>query len=473
MKDYAIVGSGIGGSSIAALLNAKGYDVALFEKEPYLGGCSSTFEHRGFKYNTGATTLAGYEDGHVVKEILDEIGVKIDLIETDPSIVVMQNQKITPRYKNFEEFFEVLDTHYPHPNNREFWSLVYKINEEFYTLKNHYYSNENLYKKVKSLLSFFTLFTKFQSHIRANAFDFTNKLLRGLDQEYLDFLESQILIVAQAPLREINFFTAALSLGYTFRTNHYVVGGFESLFEAITKDIKDLHTNAEIIKITQEDEHFTLFTKNGYFKAKNIVLNSTVYESAKLFTQNEIKNYYNKYEHLNNFQSSFMLYMTIKSSKQFSHHYQIIEQEQIKYTLSKALFVSFSDAKDQKITPQGYYSITASIHIDLRFWNNKTTYKVKKQELENILKRIIMSNLKIEETEIIQCFAASPKTFAHYLNRSQLGGNAMSIKNFLPYLPSNDTPIKNLYNVGDSVYAAQGWPGVMLGVKNLKRLLGV
>ena len=58
MFEYAVVGSGVGGSSIAAMLQAKGHDVALFEKEPYLGGCSSTFSHEGYLYNTGATTLA-------------------------------------------------------------------------------------------------------------------------------------------------------------------------------------------------------------------------------------------------------------------------------------------------------------------------------------------------------------------------------------------------------------------------------
>lgn len=47
------------------------------------------------------------------------------------------------------------------------------------------------------------------------------------------------------------------------------------------------------------------------------------------------------------------------------------------------------------------------------------------------------------------------------------------MKNLLPKLPGNDTPFKGLYHVGDTVYAAQGWPGVMLGVKNLTKLLHV
>ena len=120
MVEYAVVGSGIGGSSIAAYLNAKGHDTVLFEKEPYLGGCSSTFMHKGYAYNTGATTLAGYQEGHIVKKMFDDIGFKPELISTDPAIIIMQNGKVTPRYRDLEKFLEALEQNYPHPKNRLF-----------------------------------------------------------------------------------------------------------------------------------------------------------------------------------------------------------------------------------------------------------------------------------------------------------------------------------------------------------------
>jgi phytoene dehydrogenase-like protein len=81
--------------------------------------------------------------------------------------------------------------------------------------------------------------------------------------------------------------------------------------------------------------------------------------------------------------------------------------------------------------------------------------------------------LKIDKKQIIHHMAATPKTFGHFINRTQLGGNAITMKNFLPKLPGNDTSVKGLYHVGDTVYAAQGWPGVMLGVENLRRILDV
>lgn len=473
MFEYAVVGSGIGGSSIAALLNAKGRSVALFEKESYLGGCSSTFTHKGYAYNTGATTLAGYENGFIVKEIFDEIGFTPNVIKTDPSIVVIQNKKTTPRYSDFEKFYDVLNSNYPHKNNRKFWELVYDINKEFYKISGHYYSNANIFAKTKSLLSFLPLFFKFQKYLRVDAYSYIDKFFEGIDEEYLQFLESQILIVSQAPTKEINFFTAALALGYTFNENNYAIGGLSAVFDGLTQDIKDLYTKCEVKYIKRFSTYFELHTNKNIYKAKKVILNATVYDSAKLFEDSKIKNYYKKYEKLNNYQSSFMLYMTIKSDKKFEHHYQLIKDKTFTHSLSKALFVSFSDANDNTIVGDGYYSITASIHTDLRFWEDKSTYKVQKKELQDILLQTIMNDLDIQKDEIVHSFCATPKTFHRYINRAQLGGNAITMKNLLPFLPSNDSPIDGVYNVGDSVYAAQGWPGVMFGVKNLKRLLDV
>lgn len=473
MIEYAVVGSGIGGSSIAAYLDAKGHETILFEKEPYLGGCSSTFIHKGYAYNTGATTLAGYQEGHIVKSMFDTIGFTPELVSTDPGIVIIQNGKTTPRYRDLEKFLVVLEQNYPHPKNREFWTLVHNIGTSFYSMQGHYYSTRSILKKLVSLTSFLPLLLKFQRHLRTNALDFIKDFYGDISQEYLQFLESQVLIVSQAKLEEINFFTAALSLGYTFNETHYVKGGFGKLFDAMTGSMKQVRRRTEITHIESKDDYFILHTKRDKIEAKNVILNSTVYDSGRLFEKESVKNYYKKYEKLNNYQSSFMLYMTIKSNKKYEHHYQLIQDKPYPHTLSNALFVSFSDQNDNTFAKEGHYSITASIHTDLRWWDNVRTYSMRKKELEGILLKSLCDILEIEEDEIVHYTAATPRTFKHYINRSQLGGNAITMKNFLPKLPGNDTSIKGLYHVGDTVYAAQGWPGVMLGVDNLRRLLNV
>ncbi len=473
MKEYAVVGSGVGGASIAAYLDAKGYDTVLFEKEPYLGGCSSTFEHKGFKYNTGATTLAGYENGQVVKEMFDAIGFTPQLIPTDPSIVIIQDNKAVPRYRDLDLFLEALQKHYPHPKHKEFWTLIHTIGKKFYAMQGHYYVNRGLVSKAMSLISYLPLMLKFQKHLRKNAHDFIKDFYGDITPEYERFLEAQILIVAQAYSKEINFFTAALSLGYTFNQTHYAIGGLGKVFEDMTVSMKDVRVKSDVKKIERKEGYFLLHTHKEAVKAKHLILNSTIYDSTDLFEDRPIKKYYNRYEELDNHQSSFMLYMTIKSDTDFAHHYQIIQEKTYPFTLSNALFVSFSDKHDDVIAPKGHYSITASIHTDSRWWDKKATYLLQKNQLKHLLLSSICDKLDIKDTDIVDVFAATPKTFKRYIKRSQLGGNPITMKNFLPKLPGNDTSIPNLFHVGDSVYAAQGWPGVMLGVANLRKLLNV
>jgi len=458
---------------MASLLDVHGHDVVLLEKEPTLGGCASTFKHGHYHYNAGATTLAGYHEGGVVRTLFDTINVQPKLIATDPAIVVLQGHNEIKRFSNVDQCIHEIQRSYPHPKHTEFWNLVYAIGQNFYPLKGHYYSNASLSKKLRSLLSMTPILKKFWPYLWKDARRFIHDFYGGISQDYCDFLDAQILIVAQSTSDHINFFTAAMALGYTFHETHYAVGGMGKLCESLTSRIHDVRTHTEVTSIHHEKDRFILKTNTDCLETKNLIMGTTHYESGKYFDTKKIQNYYHRYEKLNNHQSAFVLYLTLHSNRPFHHHYQIITQEIIPHTLSKALFISFSDKSDTDIAPQGFFSVTASIHTDARWWVNlePSRYRQQKKELTQLLRTLICDTLHLDVSEIVESFAATPKTFGRYINRTQLGGNALTMKNFLPSLPSNDTSIQGLYHVGDTAYAAQGWPGVAMGVMNLMRLI--
>ncbi|MHA1377161.1 MAG: phytoene desaturase family protein [Candidatus Helarchaeota archaeon] len=63
-----IIGSGIGGSGIGALLQHTGkFDVKLFEKNSLVGGRLSTYEKNGFKLDVGCHLIANCEKGRLGK----------------------------------------------------------------------------------------------------------------------------------------------------------------------------------------------------------------------------------------------------------------------------------------------------------------------------------------------------------------------------------------------------------------------
>ncbi len=49
----AVIGSGLGGLSAACTLAARGYEVEVFEKNPWLGGKAAVLEEQGFPLRYG------------------------------------------------------------------------------------------------------------------------------------------------------------------------------------------------------------------------------------------------------------------------------------------------------------------------------------------------------------------------------------------------------------------------------------
>ncbi|NVM27846.1 MAG: NAD(P)/FAD-dependent oxidoreductase [Candidatus Helarchaeota archaeon] len=76
MKKINIVGSGVGGSGVGALLANAGFDVELFEKNSLPGGRFCTYEKEGFNVDVGCHIIGNCEKG-TLGEILDRIGMPI------------------------------------------------------------------------------------------------------------------------------------------------------------------------------------------------------------------------------------------------------------------------------------------------------------------------------------------------------------------------------------------------------------
>jgi len=463
MLDFAVVGSGIGGSC-SALMLSKYYDTLLLEKDSNLGGCCSTFKRFGHYYNSGATTFAGFAKNSYIYNLFHSHNVTFKSQLLKSAVTVYQNGKTIKRYSDLERFIDEINRVHFHPKNSAFYTLIARINQEFYTYQEYHYSNQSIVKKIKSLTSFLPLLLKFGPYLFIEAKSFLLRYFKDISQEYLDFINNQLIIVAQAKLTQVNFLTLALALGYQFQENRYIIGGMGSIFEAIASHI-NLKRNCEILQIEKRKNHYILHAKNRSFEAKNIVLNSTMFDSSRLFTDKEIINYFKKYQNYDSNTSAFILYLQIDSHKEFDHHCQIIEKEIFPYTISNSIFVSFGDKNDERMKN----SVTISIHVNKQTWNEN--WEIKSEQLTQAILKSLEKNLELSKSEIKRYFSAKPHTFARFINRSSLGGVPMKKEHLLHKLPSNDTPIQGLYMVGDTTYAAQGWPGVMMGVKNLERLL--
>ncbi|MBS9782306.1 MAG: NAD(P)-binding protein [Arcobacter sp.] len=465
--DLAIIGSGMGGAMIASL-NKHRYPI-IFEKDTNLGGSAGTFKRKGKFYNAGATTFVGYEEGHIVKDIFTKADFKPSLQKSEIAIRIIQKDKTLDRVKNFDEFLENINKVYPNKNNKIFWTKIKELDEKFWTLKKIYYAKYSFasYKKTLNFLA--ELFSVFGFDSLKSAKSFIKQTLGDISNEYQNFIDAQLLITLQTKSEDISLLSLALGLSYPFHDVFYVNGGMGSLFDGLLKDM-EVKKKEEILKIIKEGNLYRLISSKNEYISSNVILNSSIYDSASLFEDENIKKYYESFSFYN--QSAFLININLKKRDDFLHHYQIILERNIPNCISNSFFISFSHKEDEIMSKESY-SISISSHTRADFWKNLSKEKYKKQKRitqDFIINEFLKHFENIKKEDIIDVFSGTSKTFKKYINRYNCGGRAITMKNILQ-TPSCKTPFNGLYNIGDSVFAGQGWPGVAIGVDVLNKEL--
>jgi phytoene desaturase (3,4-didehydrolycopene-forming) len=83
--DAVVIGAGLGGLSCAAMLARSGFKTLVCENTGQVGGCCSTYEYQGYRFDIGASVV---ELAWVIDELFQRLGARtsdyIDLIPIDP-----------------------------------------------------------------------------------------------------------------------------------------------------------------------------------------------------------------------------------------------------------------------------------------------------------------------------------------------------------------------------------------------------
>ena len=91
--DIVVIGSGIQGLSVAALLAHLGYKTLVVEKLPEIGGRFSTVEYKGYKIPTGGVwvPVAGS-----LRQLCDEVGAEYQVCAMPQPVYLLEGKKYRP-----------------------------------------------------------------------------------------------------------------------------------------------------------------------------------------------------------------------------------------------------------------------------------------------------------------------------------------------------------------------------------------
>ncbi|WP_292469174.1 NAD(P)/FAD-dependent oxidoreductase [Methanolobus sp.] len=83
-----IIGSGLGGLLSAAKLSQSGYEVDVFERLPIVGGRFTNIPYKGFQLSTGALHMLPHGPTGPLAQLLEEIGVNVEIVRRKPNVVI-------------------------------------------------------------------------------------------------------------------------------------------------------------------------------------------------------------------------------------------------------------------------------------------------------------------------------------------------------------------------------------------------
>ena len=475
--DYIVIGAGAAGLSFSALMEQKGFSVALLESHSLPGGCASYYERNGNTFDVGATTLSGLKPGRSLDVLIKTLDLKLEIKNIDPGIVSLFKSKSVNRYGDHEKWIKELQDKFPHINHTKFWNLIAKIDNEGWQLSSRLknvpmrsiddlldFSAGKIFKAVKLLPYFVKNVSSYLDGIE--------------DPEYKALINEILFITAQNNMEDTPILMGSMGLNYPADTG-YAMGGMKTFVEALATKCSHKFYRHQVLSVISADkgkDGFLVETNKGNFSGKHVVSTLPIWNHEKIFERDQdLKKFFstnNSNNSIDDCWSAFMIYLTIPLNVARNSLYYQMHCDPIPNCGTTSFFVSISHPEDRsRANSLEKQVVTISTHTKPDLWMklSKEDYKIKKNETADFILAEFMKYFSLSLQELGEIQTGSPTTFIKYTKRFKglVGGIPHSIKRNPLKMAISKSPVDNFYLIGDTQFPGQGIGAVVMGAQNL------
>jgi prolycopene isomerase len=465
LVDVAVIGSGVGGLTTAALLARRGLKVHVYEQHLVPGGSASFFERRGYHFDVGASllyTLGAEGKANFLYRILQEIDEPVTSF-LDPVQIhyhLPNGLNIRAHYQR-ERFLEELIAFFPQEAAaiRQFYRQLDRIFALMDSLD--YISLEDPIAGLKFM------FTQPLQAIRlaCNSFSDLGRLANRLfrDPVLRRFIDLECYSWALADAEATPLINAAIVLADRHVGGvRYPQGGISQIPLALARAVEKfggrVHYRSRVDRIWHENGQARgLYLKTGeQVAARYVVSNATIWNTATMLADSElaakILQPYRRFETSRSFFSIFSGVPIQNVPADYSTHHIIVNDWEQMAKDDGTIYVSIPSILDPSVAPAGYHNLHVFTVQNYQTWQRHADYRqLKEQHAATILARLpfaVQPDFSI---------TATPLTNERYLRRQQ-GSYGPLYRNGRDLLlkPKNLTPLPHLYCVGDSCFPGQG-----------------
>ncbi len=475
-----MIGAGVGGLTTAALLAQAGLEVTVLEHHTYPGGSAGTFWHRGFRFDAGATLLAGFDADGVFTRLERQLGVafpvrKLALGEPLMEVWLHDGRVVTRPVGRMYELEAQLEAFggsvqkfwvwqekralalwkvarglpFPPADARELWWLVQK----------------GLPWALENLGSLPGILADLVARTAAHAPDLP---------PFRRFLDAQLLIASQTDAMGTYALFGAAALDLPHRSPVMPMGGMgavpQTLAEAVHKHggrvlyrhrVEKLRVRAGRIEAAEVVLGGRRRGEREIVAADLFVANLTPGNLAALLPDGP------RSASPRDGWGAFMLHAVVpESSVPAGAPYRQWAGD------GEWIFLSLADPADTSRGSAGLRVLSASVHTRMAEWQglSRDEYDAKKalwqEKVEAQVERLIPGFR--ESAALI--LGATPRTYHFYTQRQD--GWVGGYPQVHPFrTPSPRTPYPNLWRVGETIFPGQSVPAVAMGGERVAALI--
>ncbi|WP_419804923.1 phytoene desaturase family protein [Terriglobus sp.] len=251
----AVIGSGLAGLSAAATLAARGYQVEVFEKNPWLGGKAAVLQEQGFRFDMGPTILI---QPSTLRKIFGEANRNLDdyitMVKLDPSWrCFFEDGSVIDLKDNTDQMAAELNR--VKPGMGEKYREFLGMSEELHHISDKFF----FWKPIGSMLDTLEMRGMFDPAVLKDVMKMRlGKTVAGVIREYIkDDNASQMLdhFVQYVGSSPDNSPAILCAIGHmqTEQGIWYPMGGTRAVPEALVKLGKELgvqyHVNADVARV--------------------------------------------------------------------------------------------------------------------------------------------------------------------------------------------------------------------------------
>lgn len=473
--EVVVVGGGIGGLTVAALLAARGLDVCLLERGSEVGGCAASIQKFGYTFEPSSGFYGGWQAGGIHERVFGELPVDPPGTRMlDPGYVVrLSDGSDVSLSSNTDRFEKNLSAAFPEcaaaairfyralvPVGRSLAKALRKV-PDLYTAG-----------RLKRLEAFSPNFLN-SYQLAKLAHERTANLLSGTSERFRSFIDTQVRTLTGCSIADCSYLYACVLLSAARDHLVSIDGGVaaltERLAEAIKKSGGKIRLDTPVLRLAYDSNDraigVDLLSGETVHATRSIISNLTVWDTyGKLVGMSRTPNGLRKELATLVAQGTYLIYAGIdESAVQRLPARNLLTRvgDPKKGQVEKQLTIAISSQKHSR-APDGKRAVTIQAPTDVNDWftyhEDETEHETRDQSmLEECWKDLHMALPELgDRIEVID--TVTPRFFYDNTRRKlgMVGAPSQLYRLEKSLVLSHRTSVPNLLRVGDTAFPGAG-----------------